>query len=63
MNTLHTKTLKLLEESDLSSHEISDGSGLPYDWLIGVKYDRIKNPSVNRIQQLYEFLTGKQLTV
>ncbi len=63
MNTLHEKTLKLLKKSDLSSQQISDGAKVPYDWLIGVKYDRIKNPSVNRIQQLYEFLAGNKLSI
>ena len=63
MSTLYAKTMELLEASDLSLREISDRADLPYDWLTAIKYDRIKNPSVNRIQQLYEFLTGNNLSV
>lgn len=63
MHTLHEKTLKLLEISEFTTQQIADGSSLPYDWLVGIRYDRIKNPSVNRIQKLYEFLSGKKLPV
>ena len=63
MNTLYIKTMELLEASPLSLREIADRSELPYDWLTAIKYDRIKNPSVNRIQHLYEFLTGASLSV
>lgn len=34
---------------------------LPYYWLRKVANGDIKNPSVNRIQYLYEHLTGKKL--
>jgi hypothetical protein len=63
MSTLYQKTLKLLEESELSLNQISEDADLPYDWLVAVRYDRIKNPSVNRIQKLYEFLNGSKLSV
>lgn len=63
MDTLYEQTLKLLLESEISIQELADKSELPYDWLISVRYDRIKNPSVNRIQRLYEFLAGKPLSV
>jgi hypothetical protein len=63
MSTLYEKTLQLLEVTDVPVRTISEESGLPYDWLIGIKYDRIKNPSVNRVQKLYEYLAGKKLAV
>jgi len=63
MNTLYRKTMEHLEASSLSLREIADRADLPYDWLTAIKYDRIKNPSVNRIQKLYEFLTGNTLPV
>ena len=63
MNTLYERTMQLLEASELSLREIAEKSGVPYDWLTAIKYDRIKNPSVNRIQALYEFLSGNSLPV
>ena len=63
MNTLYKQTLKLLEASSSPLRQIAVDADLPYDWLVGVRYDRIKNPSVNRIQQLYEFLSGDKLDV
>lgn len=63
MNSLYEKTLKLLEASEQSLQEIATGSGLPYHWLVGIKYERFKDPSVNRIQRLYEYLAGTNLPV
>jgi len=63
MDTLHEKTITLLDQCDTSIQEISEKSGLPYDWLVSVKYRRIQAPSVDRIQRLYEYLTGKKLPV
>lgn len=63
MDTLYEQTLKLLIASELTILDIAERADLPYDWLVSIRYDRVKNPSVNRIQKLYEFLTGKPLNV
>ena len=63
MSTLYEQTLELLVASELTIQDIATQSGLPYDWLVSIRYDRVKNPSVNRVQILYEFLSGKPLTV
>jgi hypothetical protein len=63
MSTLYEQTLELLIASDLTLTEIAINADVPYDWLVSIRYDRVKNPSVNRVQQLYEFLSGKPLTV
>lgn len=63
MDTLYEQTLKLLLASEMTLQEIADKAELPYDWLVSIRYDRIKNPSVNRVQQLYEYLIGKPLSV
>lgn len=63
MSTLLEKTLDLLNDNVTPIRELSEASGLPYDWLIGIKYNRIKKPSVDRIQKLYEYLTGSTLAV
>lgn len=63
MSTLYEQTLELLIASKLTIQDIATQADLPYDWLVSIRYDRVKNPSVNRVQKLYEFLSGKPLTV
>ena len=63
MSTLYEQTLELLVASELTIQDIATQADLPYDWLVSIRYDRVKNPSVNRVQKLYEFLSGKPLTV
>lgn len=63
MSTLYEQTLELLINSDMTIQDIATQADLPYDWLVSIRYDRVKNPSVNRVQKLYEFLSGKPLTV
>ncbi len=56
------KTKQLLKQK--SSDEIMimvNELGLTYDWLIKLRSDKIKDPSVNKVQAVYEHLTGKPL--
>lgn len=57
------KTKKLLNERPrkLLLANISFETGLTVPWLKKFAIGEIENPSVNRIQKLYEFLTGKSL--
>jgi len=41
--------------------DVCRDTGLPYHWLVHFKNGRYKNPSVNRVQVLYEHLSGKEL--
>lgn len=61
--TLHAKTFDLLKQCKLSLPEIYKETGLPYYWLKKFSADEVKDPSVNRVQYLYEFLTSKKLEV
>ena len=61
--TLLTKTVKLLQECELSIPQIRDATGLPEHWLYELSRDRVKNPNVNRIQYIFEFLSSSKLTV
>lgn len=38
-------------------------TGVPYFWLRKVARNEIKNPSVNRVQFLYEHITGTKLGI
>lgn len=60
---LMRRTQALLDSDDRSLAEIFKQSGLPFYWLKKFKAGRIKQPSVNRIQKLYEFLTQSKLAV
>mgnify|MGYP006913697297 FL=1 len=58
--SLFEETVKLIKpREDIAS--ISCHTGLAYDWLIKLKRGNIKDPSVNKIQKLYEYLSGTKL--
>jgi len=57
--TLYERTRTLLEKQDL--FEVSKATGLPFYWLRSLP--TTTNPSVNRVQVLYEYLTNKPLKV
>lgn len=61
--TLHSVTLKLLKEHQLSLPEIYKETSLPYYWLKKFSSEEIQDPSVNRVQALYEFLAARKLKV
>jgi hypothetical protein len=41
--------------------EVFEATGIPYFWLNSFANGRIQNPSVNRVQYLYEYLTKTRL--
>ena len=61
--SLHRKTLDLLKQSGIPLLEIYKETNLPYYWLKKFRSGEIKEPSVNRVQRLYEFLAGRELEV
>jgi len=61
--TLHNKTLELLKNDVRSIAQVAADSGISFYWLQGFSQNNFKNPSVNRIQYLYEHLSKKQLKV
>lgn len=63
MESLFDRTCGLLKSSDKPLPEIACDTGLPVSWLKKLKYGKIDDPSVNRIQRLYEFLSGSQIKV
>lgn len=54
-------TRQMLKDSQKSLPEIYKESGIPFYWLRKFASGEIKNPSVNRVQRLYEYLSGKSL--
>lgn len=59
--TLYTRTRDLLGASPETILEVHKNSGVPFHWLARFKCGQIRNPSVNTVQRLYEYLTGKPL--
>ncbi len=62
-STLLERTYALLDESDISLPELFKQTGVPFYWLRKFKQREVKHPSVNRVQRLYEFLSGRRLKV
>lgn len=60
---LMTVTQELLEKHDEDIFKIAVNTGLPYYWLRSFKTKRNKEPGVNKVEQLYTYLSGKQLEV
>lgn len=50
------KTRNLLLSCDMSLRDISNMTGLGYEWLRKFKADLIPDPSVNKVQVLHDFL-------
>lgn len=67
--TLMEKTRRLLRESPKSLPDIhaelrmAGIDDIGYFWLRKFSGGAFENPSVNKVQKLYEFLTGSTLTV
>ena len=56
---LMQETLALVKGQDLLT--IYNATGLSFYWLRKFQAGEIKDPSVNRVQRLYEYLSGKRL--
>lgn len=60
MASLYEETIKLLNNgADIS--QVALKTNLQYDWVNKLKRGDIKDPSVNKVQAVYEYLTGKPL--
>lgn len=60
---LMDKTKKLLDADKRSLMTIHNGSNIPYFWLKTFARGGYSNPSVNRVETLYAYLTGTSLKV
>jgi hypothetical protein len=59
--SLLLRTQQLLNRSKLTLPEIHERSGISFYWLKKFSCYTTHDPSVNRVQQLYEFLSNKKL--
>ena len=61
--TLLEKTLALLQDDSRTLPEIYRDTGIPFYWLRKFARGEIQDPSVNRVQKLYEHLSGRLLNI
>lgn len=59
--SLLKQTRKLLEAQRGRYLDIYEATRLPPNWLSLLAHGKIKDPSVNKVQCLYEHLTNKKL--
>lgn len=62
-SVLVTKTRELLHADKRSIPDIFKESGIPYYWLQNFSRNAMKNPSVYKVEKLYTFLSGKELSL
>lgn len=64
MSKLLARTRELLADRSAEElHEIAKATGLTYGWLNQVKYKPDISPAVDKIEKLYEHLSGQKLEV
>ena len=65
MRRLHERTLHLLHSrpTPMTIKLIADETGINIDWIRKFSSGKISDPSVNTVEHLYEFLTGRELDV
>lgn len=63
MGSLLRMTLMLMKrpQRQKTLPEISVDTGLPFYWLRKFASEEIDDPSVNKVQVLYEYLSGSKL--
>lgn len=54
---------KMLKDDARPLLQVFEDTKIPYYWLRTFSSGGYKNPSVNRIEKLYEYLSGKNLGV
>lgn len=61
LGTLYLRTREMLVRETRSLEDISAASGISLFWLRKLRYAETTDPSVHRVQALYEYLTGRPL--
>lgn len=61
--TLLQRTRALLQRTEQTYLDIYNATGLNPNWLSALNTGNIADPSVNKVQKLYEHLTAKVLSL
>lgn len=60
-STLMAETIKLTIADKRTLPQLYADTGIPFYWLRKFIQGEIQNPSVNRVQFLYEYLSGNKI--
>ena len=60
---LYRRTRELLRADERNYAQISAETDIPFSFLINISVGRASDPSVHRIQKLYEYLKGEALVI
>jgi hypothetical protein len=63
VGSLHRRTLELVNTCGLNVPELFRQTGIPFYWIRKFMQGDVTNPPVDRVQKLYELLSGKTLKV
>lgn len=61
LGSLMTETLRLINKEPRGLLAVTQRTGVPFYWLRKFAAGKIPNPSVNRVQYLFEKLSGKKV--
>lgn len=56
--TLLARTIRLLNESGLTYRQVASGAAVDMEWLAKFKQNRIREPGVNKVQRVHDFLVA-----
>jgi len=56
--SLLSRTLRLLRATKLTYRQVADGASVDTEWLAKFKQGHIKEPGVNKVQRVHDFLTS-----
>jgi len=54
------KTFQLLDDTDLTYRQIAKGAAVDMNWLAKLKQGAIKEPGVQKVQRVHDFLLAYQ---
>lgn len=65
ITSLRSKTYELLKNRNnlLTLKKITEDTGISEQWLSRFNQNQIKNPSVDIVQTLYQYLTNTELVI
>lgn len=59
--TFMQATIDLIEKDGRTDLELYRATGIPHHWIANLRKGNCLNPSVNRVQYLFEYLSGRKL--
>ncbi len=57
--TLYEKTLKLINETDLTLLKVSQDCGVSYRWVMSFKSGEAPGAAINRVQRVHDYLIAQ----